>query len=363
MPLVLDPHRPLGKELLSEFAASIDSFLASQRELVADVGAEPILTQARAFTSGGKRLRPAFALWAYVAANGEVTPAVVQAAASLDLLHVSALIHDDIIDGSATRRGLPAAHVYYASQHRADGGRGDEASFGQAAAILLGDVLSMWSVEMFEQAELPSPGKQLASAQLSRMRSEVMCGQYLDIAAAYGMAGAASLTEAHEVARRVLEYKSARYSVARPVQIGASLADASPEVIAGLAAFGSGVGRAFQLRDDLLGVFGDEAKTGKPAGDDIREGKRTFLVLAALAEANPTQHDELNNYLGNAELSAAELAQAREIITETGAVASVETMIEAETATATAALADLELSEPGRLALTRLAELSTSRDH
>ncbi|MFV0428881.1 MAG: polyprenyl synthetase family protein [Arachnia sp.] len=360
MRLALDPSDPLSPALLSAFGFQIDAFLSSQAALVAEVGAGPLLELAHTFTGSGKRVRPAFAYWGHVAAAGPDTPqGLIQAAASLDLLHVSALVHDDIIDASETRRGLPAAHRQLAGVAAADGPAGER--FGQAAAILLGDLLVMWSVEMFERAALAPEAIARAQPHLWAMRSEVTCGQYLDLAAAYSAAGADTDQQERDVSRRVLEYKSASYSVRRPAQLGAALGGADPALIEALGSFGSGIGRAFQLRDDILGVFGDPEITGKPAGDDLREGKRTFLVLTAMAQGTASQREALAAMLGNPELAEPDVDRARAIITETGCLATIENMIDQESAVALATLDASSATAQGRRALTRLAELSTNR--
>lgn len=333
-------------------------------QLVAQVGASPMMELARTFTGGGKRLRPAFCYWAAVAAAGPpADPAPwLRASASLDLLHVSALVHDDLIDASDTRRGVPAVHRQFAARHRAAPGRGDSDAYGSSVAILLGDLLLVWSGEMFETCGLDAAALAAARPVLDLMRTEVTCGQYLDVSAAHGMTGAATPAEELAVARRVLEYKSASYSVRRPAQAGAALAGADERLLAALGEFGSPLGAAFQLRDDVLGVFGDPEATGKPSGDDIREGKRTILVLTALERADRSQRETLSGLLGNEDLGPDEVDEACRVIEETGARAAVEELIEARTAKALSVLAAADMHPEGRLALNRLTELSVQRD-
>ncbi len=360
-----DPHHPLGSTLLGAISRELTRFLDSQQETTSAVVTSEMLDLARTFTSGGKRLRPAFCYWGHVAADGHpADPAgLLRAAASLDLLHVSALVHDDIIDASDTRRGVPAAHHQFASHHKTMDGRGGDAAFGTAAAILLGDLLLMWSVELFEESRLAPERMDRARSLLATMRTEVVCGQYLDVGASFGVTPADTFAAELDVANRILEYKTARYSVLRPLQVGAALGGGSAVLEEALAEAGSLVGRAFQMRDDVLGVFGDPAITGKPAGDDLREGKRTVLVLTALEQADETQRATLEDLLGNPDITADQLHAGRAIIESTGALEEAERLITDDTAAAVQLLQDTDMTEEGRTALIRLAELSAQRDH
>jgi geranylgeranyl diphosphate synthase type I len=214
---------------------------------------------------------------------------LLSAAASLEVLHASALIHDDVMDSSDLRRGRPAAHRQFEALHANAGWLGDSAAFGRAGAILLGDLLLMWSVQMLQGSGLEESALQRALPIVEAMRTEGTCGQYLDILAQphplrQRAPAVGSILPNIEVAidgQPGCRGKAARYTVQRPCQIGAALGDGDDQVYFALAAYGSPLGRAFQFRDDLLGVFGDTKLTGKPAGDDLREGKRTVLVAHA----------------------------------------------------------------------------------
>ena len=218
----------------------------------------------------------------------------MRACASLELLHASALVHDDYMDASDTRRGRPATHRGFEVEHRADGWRGDPEQYGASAAILLGDLLLSWSDELLRRCGLPLDRVVPALDVFDRCRSEVITGQFLDVSVqARGVADV-------DAAMTVLRYKSAKYSVERPLHIGATLAGGSERQLAQLGAFGLPLGEAFQLRDDLLGVFGDPSMTGKPAGDDLIEGKRTVLVALALDAAPAEAAARLDAALGRA---------------------------------------------------------------
>ena len=361
-----DPHDPASPAFRDAVGSAIDDYLAVRGGELDTIS--PSLAQlkrlAAGFTAGGKRLRPAFCYWGYAAAAGQPSDpaALLRAAASLDLLHVSALVHDDVMDASDTRRGVPAAHRQLEAWHAERGGRGAADAFGRAGAILLGDLLIMWSEQMLAESGVDAARLRAAMPLVQAMRTEVTAGQFLDVVAQSAPA-MSSTAEALTIADHVVEYKSARYTVQRPVQFGAALGGASPEVIEGLAAYGSPLGKAFQFRDDLLGIFGDQELTGKPAGDDLREGKRTVLVAHALAGSSPADAAELDAMLGRADLTADEIVTGREIIERSGARDDVERMIDEGLQAALAALGELDLTDDGRLALTELAIASVRRTH
>ncbi|WP_435769359.1 polyprenyl synthetase family protein [Nocardioides sp. SYSU DS0651] len=323
--------------LREDVQAALDRFLGQQAERLGPLGedAARLLGEARAVVSGGKRFRAAFCFWGYAAVagvpSGAEADAVRRAAASLELLHASALAHDDLMDASDTRRGRPSTHRGFEASHRADGWRGDPAQYGAAAAILLGDLLLAWSDELLRRCGLGWDRVGPALEVLDQCRSEVIAGQFLDVSAQ--ARGRATVDEA----MTVLRYKSAKYSIERPLHIGAALAGADAATLTGLTGFGLPLGEAFQLRDDLLGVFGDPATTGKPAGDDLVEGKRTVLVALALDAAAPEDAARLDAALGT-ELSDDQVADLRSTIERCGAREQVEAMIDDLGARAVAAL-------------------------
>jgi geranylgeranyl diphosphate synthase, type I len=343
---------------------ALDDFLDEQATRLAPLGddAARLLAEARAAVSGGKRFRAAFCYWgfravtgtAYAGADDSVEAALVRACASLELLHASALVHDDYMDASDTRRGRPATHRGFAAEHRRDRWRGDPEQYGASAAILLGDLLLSWSDELLRRCGLPLDPVVAALDVFDRCRSEVITGQFLDVSVqARGVADV-------DAAMRVLRYKSAKYSIERPLHIGAMLAGGSPEQLVQLSAFGLPLGEAFQLRDDLLGVFGDPDTTGKPAGDDLVEGKRTVLVALALDGAPAADAARLDAALGSP-LSADQVTALRRIIDDSGAHEQVEHVIGELAARATDALAAADLDAHARGVLLDLATAATVR--
>jgi geranylgeranyl diphosphate synthase type I len=314
---------------------ALAAFLARQRDRLTGIDADldPVAVAIEAFVlGGGKRLRPAFAYWGYRGAGGADGNPVVATVSALELVQANALIHDDVMDASDTRRGEPAMHRRFAARHRAAGWHGDPDGFGTAAAILLGDLCLVWSGEMLHSGGMDAAALARARPVFDEMRTEVIAGQYLDILTQ--VTGDTSVERAGTVAR----FKSAKYTVERPLLLGAALAGAPLEVAAAYSGYGLPLGEAFQLRDDLLGVFGDPARTGKPAGDDLREGKRTYLVAAAYEAADEAARKALAAGLGDRRLDEAGIALLREIITTTGAVARTERRIDDLTAAALAAL-------------------------
>jgi geranylgeranyl diphosphate synthase type I len=339
--------------------AALDVFLDEQATRLGHLGGDAarLLEEARASVSGGKRFRAAFCYWGFHAVAGPSDvddAALLRACASLELLHASALVHDDFMDASDTRRGRPATHRGLADVHRRDGWRGDPEQYGAAAAILLGDLLLSWSDELLRRCGLPLERVVAALDVFDRCRSEVITGQFLDVSVqARGVADV-------DAAMTVLRYKSAKYSVERPLHIGATLAGAGPEQLDRLSAFGLPLGEAFQLRDDLLGVFGDPSATGKPAGDDLVEGKRTVLVALALDAAPADEAARLDAALGSP-LSPAEVAELRGVIDRSGAHEQVEHVITELASRATDALERSGLDERARAVLLDLATAVTDR--
>jgi geranylgeranyl diphosphate synthase type I len=341
--------------------AALDAFVDEQETLLAPLGpdATRLVAEARTSVRGGKRFRAAFGYWGHRAVRPEPVhaadeEALLRACASLELLHASALVHDDYMDASDTRRGRPATHRTFEGEHRDAGWRGDPEQYGAAAAILLGDLLLSWSDELLRRCGLPIVEVAPALEVFDRCRSEVIAGQFLDVSVqARGRADV-------DAAMTVLRYKSAKYSIERPLHIGAALAGASAETMAALSAFGLPLGEAFQLRDDLLGVFGDPTTTGKPAGDDLVEGKRTVLVALALDAASAADAALLDRSLGRP-LSDEEVAELRRVIDESGAHAQVESVIEELAAHAVQALGRADLDPTAVEVLRGLAAAATQR--
>ncbi|MFI7546217.1 polyprenyl synthetase family protein [Actinoplanes sp. NPDC049599] len=304
---------------------------------------------------GGKRLRPAFAYWGYRGAGGADSDQVVAAVAALELVQASALIHDDLMDRSDTRRGEPAIHRRFAAEHAAAGWRGSGDSFGDSAAVLLGDMALVWSDELLHTSGIDPADLARARPVFDEMRTEVTAGQYLDVLTV--VTGDLSTERAGKIAR----YKSAKYTVERPLLLGAALAGAPEPLLHAYSGYGLPLGEAFQLRDDVLGVFGDPAQTGKPAGDDLREGKRTYLVAAAHEALGTAGQAELEARLGDPGLDDAGVERLRTLIRDSGAPARTEERITSLTGTALAVLADAEMDEEARGVLLELADAATRR--
>jgi geranylgeranyl diphosphate synthase, type I len=344
----------------AEAGRALDEFLGRQRKALAAIGTDmlPWMDAITGLLASGKRLRPAFCYWGWRAAGGADCPQIHAAAAALELLHASALVHDDLMDASDTRRGQPSVHRRFAAEHADGRWRGSADAFGAGAAILIGDLLMAWTDEQFAASGLPPEALRRGQPVLDAMRAELICGQYLDLL------GQAAGDGTVDSALRVVRFKSAKYTVERPLQLGAALAapaGGSPAIEHACRGYGVPVGVAFQIRDDVLGVFGDPAQTGKPASDDLREGKRTVLVAIARERAGPAGRDLLDRLLGDRLLDEAGAAQIRSILVETGALAECELMIDSGVAEGLAALEHAPITGEAKLALAELAVIATAR--
>jgi geranylgeranyl diphosphate synthase type I len=311
---------------------------------------EPFEALADLVLGGGKRLRPAFCYWAYVGAGGDPEDAlVIDAGAALELLHTFALIHDDIMDGSSTRRGMDTIHVQFEQRHALAGWRGEGRRFGEGVAVLVGDLAFVYADHLLGEA----PPEALRV--FTDLRIEVNIGQYLDLV------GTAQGDIEEHPARRISLFKSGKYTVERPLHMGAALAGRLEDLSAALSGYGLPVGEAFQLRDDLLGVFGDETVTGKPVGEDLREGKPTVLYAVARERATGAGARLLDRY-GAPDLADEEIAALQEVLVETGAVDQVERAIDDLVAQATVALDGACLVPEARAGLVDLAQFVAGRD-
>jgi geranylgeranyl diphosphate synthase type I len=360
------PVPPLAAAELDRLRAAVSGalteFLDLQRDTLAAMDASliPIADEVSALAEGGKRLRPAFAYWGWRGARAATgTPedeaAVLRAVAALEFVHASALVHDDVMDGASTRRGRPATHIGFAARHSVETLNGDGELFGTGAAILVGDLALVWSDELLRRSGLSTAALTRARAVWDTMRTEVTAGQYLDLLrAAGGLPGP-------DGALKVARYKSAGYTVQRPLQLGVAIAGAGAEVAAACTSIGLPLGEAFQLRDDVLGVFGDPAVTGKSADDDLREGKQTLLIALAEEAADAAGRKLLAELLGNQDAGAEEFDALRRLLETTGARARVEARITERTTLARDAIATAPLADDARAALDALAVAATTR--
>ena len=329
--------------------AALIGYLERQRLHWPDGTPHGVLDAARRFIlADGKRLRPMFCYWGWRGAGRPDGAEIITAAAALELFHAFALIHDDIMDDSDRRRGHPSVHRHFADLHTSHSWRGDATRYGQSAALLCGDLCAAWADHMFTESGLPPEWIHRGHHLFTLMRTEVIAGQYLDLVSGVGEGSVAG-------ALTVIRMKAARYTVTRPLQIGASLAGAGPDVLAELLRFGDPLGDAFQLRDDVLGVFGDPAITGKPVLDDLREGKPTVLIALARSRVDRAQADRLRTLFGRADLDPAGAEELRTIIAATGARDRVEEMIRVRADSAVAALTDAPITDEARDALAALA--------
>ncbi|WP_193509672.1 polyprenyl synthetase family protein [Cryobacterium sp. BB736] len=359
--------------------SAIDDFLDDRAVELESIAKDlrPLVDYSRDLLRGGKRFRALFCYWGWQAVRArpsELDPlgddalaadldVIVRAASALELFHAAALVHDDIMDNSDTRRGMSAAHRRFEERHREAGWVGDPAEFGRSSAMLLGDLLLSWSEQLFDlglqRLESPSDGA-AARTEFNRMRTEVMVGQYLDILEEQAWRGHDE-RELLPRAHRVIVYKSAKYSIEAPLAIGAALGGATESQVASLRDFGLPLGIAYQLRDDLLGVFGDPDVTGKPSGDDLREGKRTVLIAIARSGLPTSARRFLDEMLGDRELDDSQVRMLQAAIRDSGAVDQVERIIENNVTRARTALDSADISPSAQRQLLSLVETVTKR--
>lgn len=342
----------------------IETELTAQRRVLAELGDESdaLVDAVAALLRGGKRLRAAFCYWGYSGFGGAHDDAAIRAATAMEFFQAAALLHDDVMDDSAVRRGAPTAHVRLAARHREQDWLGLPDRFGQAGAILAGDLCLVWTDEVMATSGLPVAESTRARACFDQMRTQLMAGQFLDILHSVRGWESHGHDERIAAARHVVRYKSAKYSVEQPLLIGADAAGVDRSDRGLLSTYGLELGEAFQLRDDALGVFGDPAATGKPAGDDLREGKHTVLLALTLQRCSPADAATLTAELGRPDLDADGIERLRAIIADSGGLDALEELITARTCAARAALGQIRgLDDTGRAALEELTTLTTAR--
>ena len=367
--------------LLGQVQANLDSFCQKQRTDFEAISTDliPVVDYTQSLLQGGKRFRALFCYWAWRACLSDSSyhqseqeiqdseQAIAGIAASLEMFHAAALVHDDLLDQSDTRRGAPAIHKRFETLHKEKSWAGAPERFGVAGSVLVGDLMLGWSSEIFGNALLQSPNREIESAcrdEFSLMRVEVMAGQYLDVLEE-NAAATRPVSEGVGRAEKVILYKTAKYSIEAPLRIGAAFAGADPAKLSQFTHFGIPLGIAFQLRDDILGVFGDPSVTGKPAGDDLREGKRTVLValtLEALTERSPSMAESFEELLTSRELDTHQIAFMQKLIKDSGALEKTERMIVELGDRSLESLDAANLEESAKATLKALALKVISRD-
>ena len=360
----MDTAIPSAVELAGAVTDQLREYLAERRAGAAYIGAEYAdLTAAleEFVLRGGKRIRPAFAYWGWRAVaeppNEQADASVWRLFSALELLQACALVHDDVIDDSATRRGLPTVHRIFAQKHHDRGWIGSSEQFGLSAAVLLGDLALVWADDIVTTAELPVDARRRVQRVWADIRTEVLGGQYLDIVAE--SSGATTVASA----MNVNTYKTASYTVTRPLQLGVAAAADRPDVQAIFFEVGNDLGVAFQLRDDVLGVFGDPAVTGKPSGDDLRSGKRTVLLAEAIEladKSDPEAATLLRSSVGT-ELSDEQVRELCGVIDSVGALAAVEQHIDMLTSRSLDAIGAAPINEQAKAGLSTFARLAANR--
>lgn len=344
--------------------SELSTYLAEQRKYLSTIGSEllPVCDALESFLlEGGKRLRPLFAYAGYAATGKTPTPEDIRAFTSLELLQACALIHDDLMDRSDTRRGKPAIHRHFENIHQSEAMNGLSDQFGEAAAVLLGDLALVWSDHLLHTSGVKNEALLSALSIHDEMRIELMAGQYLDVREA------GEKSPSVERSLRIARYKSGKYTIERPLHLGASLAISDrairDPITNNLSQYGLPLGEAFQLRDDILGIFGDPQVTGKPAGDDIREGKRTVLMAMTFERADKNTATQISEALGRNDLTTSDIESVRTLITNTGALKDVENLIDRLLSSALSVANSDQINPLARELLVELATSATRRSH
>lgn len=346
------------KSVRSAIEEELSIFLSRESAFLNSISSDllPVSDSLTSFLlDSGKRLRPLFAYAGFAASGGVLEKSATRAMAALELLQACALIHDDLMDGSDTRRGKPSIHRHFETIHVQDQLDGFAPQYGLSAAVLLGDLALVWSDQMLNTSGLSIEQYSRVMPFYNEMRVELMAGQFLDIHEQTQKD--TSVDRSMKIAR----YKSGKYTIERPLHLGAAMASSSSEITNALSEYGLPLGEAFQLRDDLLGVFGDPSVTGKPAGDDLREGKRTVLIAMTNERQSDSQREIARKYFGKPDIDAEGVAILQEIIESTGARAELESTIDRLTDQSLAAAQSHVFTNEGKAMLVELANIATKR--
>lgn len=353
-----------------DFKQRIDAYLADLAEgesaQLLRVSSElaPLCAQLRGSLTQGKRLRAAFLYWGWRAAGQPDCDGIIRAAAAMELVHAAACTHDDIIDGSRVRHGRPTAHVAFAgarigrsSPDAWSEGEGEGQCRDQPAALamMLGDLLMGYAGQVFATCGLPGAFVARTTPLWSTLLRETVAGQFLEVLRTGG--AVPLVAESLEVAR----YKTAKYTVERPLHLGVTLGGGSARLLGAFTDYGLPLGEAFQLRDDLLGTFGDPDLTGKSNLDDLRDGKPTALMALTVSLASEEERRILAKTVGRADLDEADAARVRDLMVDSGARAQVEEMIAERLTLAHRALESAPLPRAAHSALRELATASVDR--
>jgi geranylgeranyl diphosphate synthase type I len=333
----------------------LEQFVAQETEQLLAIDAElgPVAEQVQVSVAHGKRLRAAFCYWGWRAAGQPDSDALVRAAASMELVHAAAVVHDDIIDNSRIRHGLPTAHISLCSARH---GRQRSKAAAKALAMLVGDWLMSLAGQLFVTSGLPAAYLTRARGLWADLARELVAGECLEIL----RTGAVPDTGA---SLQVIRYKTAKYTVEQPLLIGGALAGAGPLLREAFSAYGLPLGEAFQLRDDLLDVFGDPARTGKANLDDIRTGRPTVLLAETWQVADPAEREQLRRVLDGRAIRAQDVEGVRGLMTRLGTPGRIENMIEARVEEAARALDGIDLPAHAAHALAELARTAAVRRH
>lgn len=338
-----------------EVQSTIDEFVDTRcvpqlRAAGVDIAADVL----RGSVGGGKCVRPTFMYLGWLC-GADHDRAALRAAAGLELLHAFALLQDDVMDSSTLRRGRDAGHIAFAQWHRRRTLQGEPHRFGESAAVLLGDLCLVWAAQMMRESGVAAAALDRVWPRYDAMRTELAIGQFADLV--NDASRFPTLDQVLDVSRR----KSGNYTVRRPLEMGAAMAGCDESLLAMLGVYGDAIGEAFQMRDDLLGIFGSPSVTGKPSGSDLLERKATTVVAASYHLADRALRRQLREFMSADELDADDINRWRELIAATGAVDWIEKLIDSRLTHALTIVDSAGVRPDVRIALSDMATSCTER--
>lgn len=343
------------KKVEPEMEAFFARVIAENRKI--DENIADAISYARKITmSGGKRARAAFMYFGYIAAGGKEKEKIIKASVSIELIHSFLLMHDDIIDRDSLRHGIKTTHIYYGEIAKKYFKHKDADHFGNSMAIIVGDMMYAFGNQVLFESGFEPALIVNALHRLQGVVSRTVVGESQDIL----IENKGEATEQEIL--QMYENKTARYTIEGPLHLGAILARADEKMMQSLSDYSIPAGIAFQIQDDILGVFGTVGKTGKPVGSDVRQGKQTILVAKALEKASRAQKEILKKCLGNSDLTEKDLDEFKKVIIETKSLEYAQKLAQDLIAEAKGKIEKVEMNEEAREFLIGIADYMLNRE-
>jgi len=305
---------------------------------------------------GGKRLRAALVYYGYRCFSNKNLKEIIKASVTMELIQSYLLIHDDIIDNDDLRRNGPTLHISYKNIAKRKYKKIDSNHFGLSMAILAGDICAAFANEIMAKLKIKEKNKIQALNVLNHSLHHVIYGQVLDVLSELRIITNKDIEKIHRL-------KTATYTIESPLHIGALLAGAKQKHLKTLSNYAIPLGKAFQIKDDILGMFGEKEKVGKPVGSDIKEGKKNLLILKALESATPAQRQAIEEALGNQDLTKNQLNQVRAIVIKTGSLSYSQNLAKNLVKKAKSAIKSAKFRPVGKNFLLKIADYIEKRDY